>query len=213
MKKKVVIIIPAKNEYDNLLKLLPKLSHYKLNIIVINDGSCNKTKTLKNIIPNLKIKNFNNSIGYDNALKYGVLEAKKKFKFAITMDADFEHDPKYIKFFIENFKKDFDLIIGERDRKNRISEIIFGYVFKKIFNLNDIFCGFRGIKLKELKEKYFKKKIFFSEIVYLIHKKNNKTLNLKIKSRKRVGNSKFGNSIFGNLKLFYQIIKIFFRNL
>ena len=98
-KKKIVIIIPAKNEYANLVRLLPKLILYKLNIIVINDGSNDKTKTLKNKVPNLKIINLNKSIGYDNALKYGLLEAKKKFKFVITMDSDFEHNPKYLKTF------------------------------------------------------------------------------------------------------------------
>jgi glycosyltransferase involved in cell wall biosynthesis len=211
-KKKIVIIIPAKNEYANLVKLLPKLSLFKLNIIVINDGSNDKTKTLRNKVSNLKIINLNKSIGYDNALKYGILEAKRKFKFVITMDSDLEHDPKYLKVFIKNFKKDFDLIIGERDRKNRLVEIIFGYFFKKIFNLNDIFCGFRGIKLEKLSKKYLKiKNIHLPEIIFFTHYKNKKTLNFKIKCKKRVGSSKFGNSFFGNIKLFLQILPIIFK--
>ena len=211
-KKKIVIIIPAKNEYANLVRLLPKLILYELNIIVINDGSNDKTKTLKNKVPNLKIINLNKSIGYDNALKYGLLEAKKKFKFAITMDSDFEHDPKYLKIFIKNFKKDYDLIIGERDRKNRLVEIIFGYLFKKVLNLNDIFCGFRGIKLEKLSKKYLKiKTLHLPEIIFSIHHKNKKTLNFEIKCKKRLGSSKFGNSFFGNIKLFLQILPIIFK--
>tara|TARA_Y100000389_G_scaffold141942_1_gene139872 strand:+ start:576 stop:1244 length:669 start_codon:yes stop_codon:yes gene_type:complete len=211
-KKKIVIIIPAKNEYANLVRLLPKLILYELNIIVINDGSNDKTKTLKNKVPNLKIINLNKSIGYDNALKYGLLEAKKKFKFVITMDSDFEHNPKYLKIFIRNFKKNYDLIIGERDRKNRLVEIIFGYFFKKVFNLNDIFCGFRGIKLEKLSKKHLKiKTIHLPEIIFSIHHKNKKTLNFKIKCKKRLGSSKFGNSFFGNIKLFLQILPIIFK--
>ena len=211
-KKKIVIIIPAKNEYSNLLKLLPKLTLFKLDIIVINDGSNDKTETLSNKVPNLKIINLNKSVGYDNALKYGILEAKKKFKFVITMDSDLEHDPKYLKIFIKNFKKDYDLIIGERDRKNRIVEIIFGYFFKKVFNLNDIFCGFRGIKLEKLSKKHLKiKTIHLPEIIFSIHHKNKKTLNFKIKCKKRLGSSKFGNSFFGNIKLFLQILPIIFK--
>ena len=46
------------------------------------------------------------------------------------MDADFEHDPKYIPYFLNNLDK-FDLIIGERNRKNRIFEKIFCFFIKK----------------------------------------------------------------------------------
>lgn len=208
-KKKIAIVIPAKDEYENLVKLLPKLVSYKIDIIIVNDGSIDKTKTLKNKIPFLKIINLKKSIGYDNALKLGILEAKKKFKFVITMDSDLEHDPKYLTIFIKNFKNDFDLIIGERDRKNRLIEIIFGYFFKKFFNLNDIFCGFRGIKLKKLDQKKLNNQnTYFPEIIFSAHYKNRKTLNIKIKSKKRLGKSKFGNNFLGNIKLFYQILSI-----
>ena len=78
MNNKTVIVIPAKNEYVNLLRLLPKIKYYKFNIIIVNDGSNDKTNTLKYKIKNLKIINLNSSIGYDNAIKLGLLEAKKK---------------------------------------------------------------------------------------------------------------------------------------
>ncbi len=212
MNKKTVIVIPAKNEYVNLLKLLPKINYYKFNIIIVNDGSNDKTTTLKYKIKNLKLINLNSSIGYDNAVKLGLLEAKKKYKFAITIDSDFEHNPKYLKFFMKYFKKNFYLIIGERDRKNRFIEIIFGYYFKKKFNLNDIFCGFRGIKLDMLKKNHLKRRnMSLPEIIFYIHEKHRKTKNIKIKSKARIGKSKFGNSFFGNLKLFYQILAIFLR--
>ena len=99
-KNKITIVIPAKNEYTNLLKLLPKINEHNLHVIIINDGSKDNTKHLKNNFTNLKIINLKNSIGYDNALKYGLFKAQKKFKFAITMDSDFEHDPKYLNKFI-----------------------------------------------------------------------------------------------------------------
>ncbi len=213
-KNKITIVIPAKNEYTNLLKLLPKINEHNLHVIIINDGSKDNTKHLKNNFTNLKIINLKNSIGYDNALKYGLFKAQKKFKFAITMDSDFEHDPKYLNKFINFFEKDFDLIIGERNRKNRVVEIIFSFYFKKYFYLNDIFCGYRGIRLNKLKTKHLKNKdISLPEIIFDIHKKYKNTKNFNFKCKERNGRSKFGNSFTGNLKLLIQVLFIIFKRI
>ena len=213
-KKTIAIIIPAKNEYLKLLKLLPKINENNFHVIIINDGSKDNTKQLKNNFNNLKIVNLKKSIGYDNALKYGLLKAKKKFKFAITMDSDFEHDPKYFNKFINYFEKDFDLVIGERNRKNRLVEIIFSFYFKKYFYLNDIFCGYRGIRLNKLKTKHLKNKnISLPEIIFFIHKKYRNTKNFNIKCKERIGGSKFGNSFVGNLKLLIQILGVIFKKI
>ena len=52
MKKKILLIIPAYNEEENILKTYNKVADYNLNnklkydVIIINDGSTDKTETI-----------------------------------------------------------------------------------------------------------------------------------------------------------------------
>ena len=209
LKKDIVIIIPAKNEFSNLKKLLSSLKKFKIDTLIINDNSNDKTPQLKQ--KNLKIRVINNKIscGYDKSVKIGLKFAKLKYKFAITIDADYEHDPKYIPLFIKSLKK-YDLIIGSRDRKNRYLENLFGLFFKNIYGINDIFCGYRGIKLKNFKYSLLKNKLDMPSVILNFHKEHQNSLNIAIKSKDRIGSSRFGNIFTGNIKIFIQFLKIIF---
>ena len=85
---------------------------------------------LKIFFSRVKIIKNKTSYGYDYSIKKGLRIAKLNYKYAITMDADFEHDPKYIQNFL-NYINKFDLIIGERNRKIEFFEKIFSYLIKK----------------------------------------------------------------------------------
>ena len=47
LKKKILIIIPAKNEYYNLVKLLKILKKINFDILIVDDNSIDKTSYLK----------------------------------------------------------------------------------------------------------------------------------------------------------------------
>ena len=47
LKKDIIIIIPAKNEYHNLLKLLRSLKKYKIDQLIIDDNSSDNTDKIK----------------------------------------------------------------------------------------------------------------------------------------------------------------------
>ena len=96
MKKKILIVIPAKNEFNNLVKLLHILKKNNFDILIIDDNSTDKTLDLKKKYKNIKIIKNNHSLGYDESLITGLKFAKSKYEYAITMDADFEHNPKYL---------------------------------------------------------------------------------------------------------------------
>ena len=76
---------------------------------------------------------------------------KSKFDFLITMDADGEHSVKNVPKIIEFCKKnDPDLVIGNRNKKNRLVEIILSYFFRlrfwpetlnKLRGFFEAFCG------------------------------------------------------------------------
>ena len=172
-KKDIIIIIPAKNEFNNLKKLFNSLKKFKIDSLIINDNSDDQTYQIKKKFPKIKIIENKISNGYDKSIKIGLRFAKTKYKFAITMDADYEHDPKYIPLFITSLKK-YDLVIGNRDRKNRFLEKLFGLFFKNIYGINDIFCGYRGIRLKNLKSSFLKEDFDMPSIILNFHKQYTK---------------------------------------
>tara|TARA_Y100000591_G_C21802559_1_gene682938 strand:+ start:914 stop:1576 length:663 start_codon:yes stop_codon:yes gene_type:complete len=211
LKKDILIIIPAKDEYLNLKVLFKHLKKFKIKILIIDDNSKDKTNKIAKLFPKVKLIKNRISCGYDECIKKGLRFAKSRYKYAITMDADFEHDPKYIPKFIKKLSK-YNLVIGNRDRKNRILEIIFGFFFEKKYKIKDLFCGYRGINLKLVDSKNLSRKIDMPQIIFNLNKKNITTTNINIKSTKRLDKSRFGNSIYGNYKIFTQFIKIFLRN-
>ncbi len=199
-----VILIPSYNEEKTLLKIIKKLS--KNNILVINDASTDNTKNLM-LNKNIKIINNKRNIGYEKSLFKGLKILKnKKYDYVITMDADGEHSTSSLKKIMIFCKKySPDLVIGNRTRKNRISEKIISFLFKLRFNILDPLSGFKAYKLSAIKpliKNYQIKKNFFVDIINLFIKKKLIILNINIKSNsKPIRKSRVGNSIIANFKI------------
>ncbi len=100
---KVLVIIPAYNEEENILDVchnldnLNKEKEYDLDYIVINDGSIDDTK---NILEKNKINHINlvHNLGIGGCVQTGYLYAlKNNYDIAIQVDGDNQHDVSYIK--------------------------------------------------------------------------------------------------------------------
>ena len=121
MKKKVLLIIPAYNEQDNILKTYNTILNYNkknkecYDVIVINDGSRDNTEVIlnKNNIPHIKLIH---NLGIGGAVQTGYKYAfEKGYDIAVQFDGDGQHDVNYVKNIIEpiiNEKCDFS--IGSR---------------------------------------------------------------------------------------------------
>jgi glycosyltransferase involved in cell wall biosynthesis len=164
--KKVSIIIPVFNEEKFIAKTIDKVIkanalNLKREIIIVNDGSTDKTKNIiskiignkKNIVLINQIKN----IGKGAALKRGFL--KSTGDIVLIQDADLEYDPVdyplLIRPFIEN---DVDVIYGSRFISNQPRRVLFYWhylaniflttlsnVFTNL-NLTDMETGFKVFK-------------------------------------------------------------------
>ena len=89
---KDIVVIPSFNEYKSLKKIV-KLLKGRIKILVINDGSTDKTYSL---LKKNKIETINNkkNLGYELSLIKSFYYLKDKYpkvKNIVTFDADGEH--------------------------------------------------------------------------------------------------------------------------
>jgi len=134
----ISIIIPCYNEEKTIEKLLNKIFLIKLKkqIIIINDGSIDKSKSIINKYKN-KIDVIINK--KRNSGKGGCIKFAKKFikgKIVLIQDADLEYDPKdYYKLIKPIQNKECQVVYGSRVLgKNRYSANNFYSIFRIFFN-------------------------------------------------------------------------------
>ncbi len=187
-----LIIIPAYNVATRLEILLKQLFIYKSKVLFIDDGSTDETYEIlsKNCFLTL---HYNENKGVSFAINQGVKYAYDRgYNSVIIMDADYQHDPKYISCFMDKIVEN-DLVIGNRFCSNGIipdakrnSNTFGSCIIESIFNqfVQDVSCGFKAFKLKKDIIEYIEKStdysIIFDLLIYsLIKKKRIATVNME----------------------------------
>tara|TARA_B110000305_G_C19381840_1_gene610030 strand:- start:600 stop:1268 length:669 start_codon:yes stop_codon:yes gene_type:complete len=207
--KELLIIIPALNEEKTIKKIIQKAKIFG-DVLVVNDGSIDKTKNIakKN---GVSVISHNINLGYDQAINSGLeFFVKKKYKYVITIDADGQLPPNYIKSFKKKLKLNADIVCGVRSRVDRIGEKIFIFFSKIIWNLQDPLCGMKGYSFNYIK-KFFNRNFFFNSIcTELLIKGKKRKVNiteLKINNKIRSDESRFGSGILTELKIIFTFFK------
>lgn len=123
--QKILIIIPAYNEEENILKTYTKIKEYNkkyktnYDMIVINDGSTDNTKKIlkENNIPHI---NLIHNLGIGGAVQTGYKYAyENNYDIAVQFDGDGQHDVRYVEKIIKPIiEKKADLVIGSRFVEN-----------------------------------------------------------------------------------------------
>ena len=114
---KVLLIIPAYNEEENILNTINKIKEYsdEIDYVVINDGSKDKTEEIltNNNINHIKlVKN----LGIGGAVQTGYKYAyENNYDIAIQFDGDGQHDVNYVPKICEPLLEgQADMVIGTR---------------------------------------------------------------------------------------------------
>jgi dolichol-phosphate mannosyltransferase len=87
------------------------------NVLVVDDNSPDGTAKLVEDLgnDNVNILKRERKSGLGTAYVAGFYYAiKNNYDYVFEMDADFSHDPKYLKSFIEKINEGYDLVIGSR---------------------------------------------------------------------------------------------------
>lgn len=123
-----LVLVPAFNEEKNIEIVIDSLKKYFSEILIVNDGSTDKTK---HILKVKKVKSIHHiiNLGQGAALETGLqyFINNKKYNYIITFDADGQHtslDAYNMLNLIK--KKDFQAVIGSRFKsKDSIKQIPF----------------------------------------------------------------------------------------
>lgn len=211
----ILIVIPSFNEFLSLKKILPKLEKKNLNYLVIDDGSTDETKQFlkKKYVDNYL--SYKNNKGYEYAIYLGYKFAKNKnYSYLVTFDGDGQHNLNDLTTLFKIYKN-YDLLVGERDKKNLLIENLINKYFYNKYNINDILCGLKMYNIKKIK--FFKplKKKNTAGMIFTIMaiKSKPKIKNIPIKINKRsFGVSKFGDTFFGNFNFLNYFINLLVQN-
>ena len=190
---KILIAIATYNEYGNVSPLLDLIIKENLNcdILFVDDNSQDKTeeviKSYQEKNSNIKLISREEKLGVGSAhLEALEFAYSNGYNFLVTMDADFTHNPKYIKQMLK-LSETYSLIVGSRHiEKNSIQSwplfrkfLTYSayYITKNFLNINfDATSGFRSYNLEKINQDLFKKiksrsYSFFVESSYILNKK------------------------------------------
>ena len=204
---KVAIIIPAYNESQTIGKVIETVSKYGMPI-VINDGSTDETELIA-MSKRALVVSMKTNKGYDNAIAVGISKAiGKQFDYAITFDADGQHDSLKITEFVRELENGADIVVGARDNLQRPAEYFFARLANKYWGILDPLCGMKGYRLEKIKR--FKKLCTYQSIgteLTIRAKRSGWVIReIAVRTNKREDKSRFGSGFKANLKIIKAIL-------
>lgn len=148
---RIGIVIPALNEAATIEAVAAKASRYGVPIVV-DDGSRDETGRLA-VVAGASVVRHEINLGYDYALNSGFARADELgCEYVVTMDADGQYDPAVLHAFIQALDDGADVVIGIRDRRQRIAEHIFAWVGFAKWGIHDPLCGMKAYRIGVYKE-------------------------------------------------------------
>lgn len=209
-KNKISVIVPIKNEADNIKPLIDEIltalsSEETFEIIYIDDGS--NDNSLKNLqalkleIPQLRVIQHRESCGQSAAIRSGVQYAKNGI--IVTLDGDGQNVPADIPILVEKLRQAPDtvaMVAGQRKIRNdstskkyasKIANKIRGVILKD--GVRDTGCGIKAFR----RDAYMNLPYFDHMHRYfaaLFKRENYDILLCDVNHRSRdAGTSKYGN--------------------
>ncbi|MDE7247883.1 MAG: glycosyltransferase family 2 protein [Lachnospiraceae bacterium] len=116
-KNKILVIIPAYNEADNIVNVVKDMMAQapQYDYLVVNDGSTDKTLAICEQ-ENFRYLDLSINMGIGGAVQAGYIYAyKNNYDIAVQMDGDGQHDVAYLEKLLEPITaNEADVVIGSR---------------------------------------------------------------------------------------------------
>ena len=159
MASNIWAVIPAYNEEKSIAEIVRKTKRYISNVIVIDDGSKDKTKEMAEKSGAVVLRHIVN-LGKGATLKTGCdYAAKKNAGLIVVLDADAQHDPDDIPRFVEKLKK-YDMVFSFRKLSGKMPLVLrlgnwfISRVARVLFKVDlfDTQSGFRAFTVEAYKK-------------------------------------------------------------
>ena len=114
-KDRFAVVIPVYNHARAVEKVITEALKLEVPVFVVDDGSTDNTRKRIQGFPDIRILTHEKNLGKGAALMTGFIEAAQVADWAITMDADGQHNPRDAKSLIRatrQYRK--ALIVGRR---------------------------------------------------------------------------------------------------
>jgi glycosyltransferase involved in cell wall biosynthesis len=170
MSRRVLTALPVFNEEKHLFEVLPHVRQYSRDVLVVDDGSSDRTPHLLAEMDGIYVVRHAQNQGYGAALKTAFQFAiDREFDALVTIDCDGQHEPKLIPQLVERLYPEdgsrVDIVSGSRyleifpgdsappEERRRINAEITAQMNRCFdLSLTDTFCGFKAYRTDALKK-------------------------------------------------------------
>lgn len=222
---KIVIIIPAYNEAENIAYVINDISrNYKeADILVVNDGSTDATAKVAEEL-GVKVVTLPFNLGIGSAMQTGYMYAEREgFDIAVQFDGDGQHRADQIDILIKPIiENTSDIVIGSRfigenTYNLTLPRLVGSRIFSKVVSflvgkkLTDTTSGFRTVNREVIK--------FFNdnypedypevEALVLLHKAKFRIGEVPVRMEERLK----GKSSITPFQAFYYMVKVLLATL
>ena len=199
---RIAIVIPAFNEEKTIASVVATALEYGLPVVV-DDGSHDQTGAIAAAAGAMVVRRAVNA-GYDQALNSGFAQAEALCcEYVVTMDADGQHDPTTLGTFVRSLDDGADVVVGIRDRRQRVAEHIFALVAWAKWGLRDPLCGMKAYRMKIYRElgHFDSYNSIGTEMAIYAAKSGKKIAQVPVSTRERADIPRFGNWFSTNARL------------
>jgi len=160
---RLLTAIPVHNEEKHLAEVLGEVARYAKEILVVDDGSTDRTPELLGQFPGIEVIRHPRNLGYGAGLKTAFRHAiDAGYDGLVTLDCDGQHEPALIPELASRLA-DADIVSGSRylrvfdpkqsppEDRRRINALVTGWLNECLgLNLTDAFCGFKAYRRSAL---------------------------------------------------------------
>lgn len=176
---KCCVIIPTYNNDKTLEKTIRDVLQFAADVIVVNDGSTDRTREILSGLTSIRVINIPKNRGKGYALRLGFHYALKQgFRYAVTIDSDGQHFASDLPKFTAKIEEEPDsVIIGARnmDHDSVPGSSSFGHKFSIFWfrvetglKVPDIQSGYRLYPLEKMDRMLFFGRKYEFEVEVLV---------------------------------------------
>lgn len=202
-RSRLAVIIPALNESKSIGPIVLQAGRYGLPI-VIDDGSADRTGDIARDAGADVVRHETN-LGYDKALESGFARAEVlECEYAITLDADGQHNPNLVSEFIRELENGAEVVIGVRDQRQRVSERVFAWMSTWLWGVHDPLCGMKGYRMTLYRRlgHFDSYGSIGTELALFGARTGSRVREVPVPTKSRLGTSRFGQIIGANFRIF-----------